>query len=155
MLELVSQPVSWCKVEAVALRSDLVTVVRDLSPPPITIMSISLKTIQNPKTHHNEVRMNEMCLCYLAELFPAVLGQTEFLRDQGPDDVIVPLQIVSLAALIHYQFHVDKASPQPPYQTHFCGKLVKLPLFIVFIVLHECNIISKLNWQVIWEKGKC
>ncbi len=54
--ELISQPVSWCKVEALALRTDLVTVVKDLSPPPITVMSISLKTIQNPKTHHNEVR---------------------------------------------------------------------------------------------------
>lgn len=53
--ELISQPVSWSKVEALALRTDLVTVVRDLPPPPITVMSISLKTIQNPKTHHNEV----------------------------------------------------------------------------------------------------
>ncbi|XP_068566425.1 DNA polymerase alpha catalytic subunit [Cebidichthys violaceus] len=80
--QLIGQPVSWSKVEALALRSDLVTVVRDLSPPPITVMSISLKTIQNPKTHHNE--------------------------------------IVSLAALVHYQFHMDKAAPQPLHQTHFC-----------------------------------
>ncbi|XP_070842398.1 DNA polymerase alpha catalytic subunit isoform X2 [Chaetodon trifascialis] len=80
--QLISQPVSWCKVEALALRSDLVTVVKDLSPPPVTVMSISLKTVQNPKTHQNE--------------------------------------IVSLAALVHYQFHMDKAPPQPPYQTHFC-----------------------------------
>lgn len=55
--ELMNQPVSWCKVEALAVRSDLVTVVKDLSPPPITVMSISLKTVQNPKTHHNEVRL--------------------------------------------------------------------------------------------------
>lgn len=55
--ELMSQPVSWCKVEALALRSDLVTVFKDLSPPPVTVMSISLKTVQNPKTHHNEVRI--------------------------------------------------------------------------------------------------
>lgn len=80
--QLISQPVSWCKVEALALRGDLVTVVKDLSPPPVTVMSISLKTVQNPKTHQNE--------------------------------------IVSLAALVHYQFHMDKAPPQPPYQTHFC-----------------------------------
>ncbi|KAM9839703.1 DNA polymerase alpha catalytic subunit [Aulostomus maculatus] len=80
--QLISQPVSWCKVEALALRSDLVTVVKDLSPPPITVMSISLKTVQNPKTHHNE--------------------------------------IVSLAALVHYHFHMDKAPPRPPYQNHFC-----------------------------------
>uniref|UniRef100_A0A8C6P678 Polymerase (DNA directed), alpha 1 n=1 Tax=Nothobranchius furzeri TaxID=105023 RepID=A0A8C6P678_NOTFU len=80
--QLTSQPASWCKVEALALRSDLVSVIKDLPPPPLTVMSISLKTVQNPRTHHNE--------------------------------------IVSLAALIHYQFHMDKAPPQPPHQTHFC-----------------------------------
>ncbi|KAL1006634.1 hypothetical protein UPYG_G00074730 [Umbra pygmaea] len=80
--QLICQPVSWCKVEAVALRSDLVTVVKDLPPPPLTILSISLKTVQNPKTHHNE--------------------------------------IVSLAALVHHRFHLDKAPPRPPYQNHFC-----------------------------------
>ncbi|XP_058497932.1 DNA polymerase alpha catalytic subunit [Solea solea] len=90
--QLISQPVSWCKVEALALRSDLVSVVKDLSPPPVTVMSISLKTIQNPKTHHNE--------------------------------------IVSLAALVHYQFHMDKAPPQPPYQTHFC--VVSKPADCIF-----------------------
>ncbi|KAJ8010866.1 hypothetical protein DPEC_G00079590 [Dallia pectoralis] len=80
--QLSSQPMSWCKVEAVALRSDLVAVVKDLPPPPLTVMSISLKTVQNPKTHQNE--------------------------------------IVSLAALVHHRFHLDKAPPRPPYQTHFC-----------------------------------
>uniref|UniRef100_A0A672FGR7 Polymerase (DNA directed), alpha 1 n=1 Tax=Salarias fasciatus TaxID=181472 RepID=A0A672FGR7_SALFA len=80
--QLMGQPVSWCKVEALALRSDSVSVVKDLPPPPLTVMSVSLKTVQNPKTHQNE--------------------------------------IVSLAALVHYQFHMDKAAPQPPYQTHFC-----------------------------------
>ncbi|XP_043959846.1 DNA polymerase alpha catalytic subunit isoform X2 [Gambusia affinis] len=80
--QLMNQPVSWCKVEALAVRSDLVSVIKDLPLPPLTIMSISLKTVQNPKTHHNE--------------------------------------IVSLVALIHYSFHMDKAPPQPPYQTHFC-----------------------------------
>ncbi|KAM7369988.1 hypothetical protein PAMP_011275 [Pampus punctatissimus] len=90
--QLINQPVSWCKVEAMALRSDLVTVVKDLSPPPITVMSISLKTVQNPKTHHNE--------------------------------------IVSLAALVHHQFHMDKAPPQPQYQTHFC--VVSKPTDCIF-----------------------
>lgn len=47
---------SWCKVEAIALKSDLISVVKDLPPPPLVIMSISLKTVSNPKTHHNEVR---------------------------------------------------------------------------------------------------
>uniref|UniRef100_A0A673B0R8 DNA polymerase n=1 Tax=Sphaeramia orbicularis TaxID=375764 RepID=A0A673B0R8_9TELE len=90
--QLMTQPVSWSKVEALALRSDLITVVKDLAPPPVTVMSISLKTVQNPKTHQNE--------------------------------------IVSLAALVHYQFHMDKAPPQPPYQTHFC--VVSKPTDCIF-----------------------
>uniref|UniRef100_A0A8C5BX58 DNA polymerase n=1 Tax=Gadus morhua TaxID=8049 RepID=A0A8C5BX58_GADMO len=90
--QLNSQPVSWCKVEALALRSELVTVVKDLPPPPLTVMSVSLKTVQNPKTHHNE--------------------------------------IVSLAALVHHRFHLDKAPPQPPYQTHFC--VVSKPVDCIF-----------------------
>ncbi|XP_061096553.1 DNA polymerase alpha catalytic subunit isoform X2 [Conger conger] len=77
-----SQPVSWCKVEAVASRSDLVAVVKDLPPPPLVVMSICMKTVQNAKTHHNE--------------------------------------IVSMAALVHHEFALDKAAPSPPFQSHFC-----------------------------------
>ncbi|KAJ8278149.1 hypothetical protein GJAV_G00084410 [Gymnothorax javanicus] len=77
-----SQPISWCKVEAIAPRCDLVTVVKDLPPPPLVVMSVCLKTVQNTKTHHNEV--------------------------------------VSVAALIHHQFALDKAAPSPPFQSHFC-----------------------------------
>uniref|UniRef100_A0A8C2PYL4 DNA polymerase n=1 Tax=Cyprinus carpio TaxID=7962 RepID=A0A8C2PYL4_CYPCA len=80
--QLSSQPISWSKVEAVAQKTDLISVVKDLSPPPLVVMSISLKTVQNPKTHQNE--------------------------------------IVSLAALIHHKFPLDKAPPRPPFQTHFC-----------------------------------
>ncbi|XP_028815477.1 DNA polymerase alpha catalytic subunit isoform X2 [Denticeps clupeoides] len=80
--QLSSQPISWCKVEASVLKSDLITVVKDLPPPPLVVMSVSLKTVQNPKTHHNEV--------------------------------------VSLAALIHHKFPLDKAPPRPPFQNHFC-----------------------------------
>uniref|UniRef100_A0A8C1CWR5 DNA polymerase n=1 Tax=Cyprinus carpio carpio TaxID=630221 RepID=A0A8C1CWR5_CYPCA len=80
--QLSNQPISWSKVEAVAQKIDLITVVKDLPPPPLVVMSISLKTVQNPKTHQNE--------------------------------------IISLAALIHHNFPLDKAPPRPPFQTHFC-----------------------------------
>lgn len=56
-VEMMHQPVSWCKVEVLALRGDTISLVKDLPPPPLTVMSISLKTVQNPKTHHNEVRV--------------------------------------------------------------------------------------------------
>uniref|UniRef100_A0A8B9F9U7 DNA polymerase n=1 Tax=Amazona collaria TaxID=241587 RepID=A0A8B9F9U7_9PSIT len=78
-----NQSVSWCKVEAVAMKPGLVNVGKDTSaPPPLVVMSLSMKTTQNPKTHQNEV--------------------------------------VALAALIHQKFLLDKAPPQPPFQTHFC-----------------------------------
>ncbi|KAG2457229.1 DPOLA polymerase, partial [Polypterus senegalus] len=80
--QLSSQPVSWCKVEAVAVRSHLVTVVKDLAPPPLVVLSLSMKTMQNAKSHQNE--------------------------------------IVSLAALVHHKFPLDKAPPQPPFQNYFC-----------------------------------
>lgn len=52
--------------------------------------------------------------------------------------ISVPLQIVSLAALVHYKFHMDKAPPQPPYQTHFCGEFIICLAFLHSIV-HKCT----------------
>lgn len=50
-----------------------------------------------------------------------------------PDDILILLQIVSLAALVHHRFHMDKAPPQPPYQTHFCGETFKLVLNVCLV----------------------
>ncbi|XP_075710123.1 DNA polymerase alpha catalytic subunit isoform X2 [Rhinoderma darwinii] len=80
--QLSSQPFSWCKVEAMVAKPDLVSVVKHMPPPPIVVLSLSMKTVQNSKTHQNE--------------------------------------IVALAALVHHKFPLDKAPPQPPFQTNFC-----------------------------------
>ncbi|XP_029786584.1 DNA polymerase alpha catalytic subunit isoform X2 [Suricata suricatta] len=80
--QLLNQPVSWCKVEAMALKPDLVNVIKDVGPPPIVVMSLSMKTMQNSKTHQNE--------------------------------------IIAVAALVHHRFELDRAPPQPPFQSHFC-----------------------------------
>lgn len=39
-----------------ALKPDLVNVIKDIGPPPLVVMSFSMKTIQNAKTHQNEVK---------------------------------------------------------------------------------------------------
>ncbi|XP_004417564.1 PREDICTED: DNA polymerase alpha catalytic subunit-like, partial [Odobenus rosmarus divergens] len=80
--QLLNQPVSWCKVEAMVLKPDLVNVIKDVGPPPLVVMSFSMKTMQNAKTHQNE--------------------------------------IIAVAALVHHKFALDKAPPQPPFQSHFC-----------------------------------
>uniref|UniRef100_A0A2K6FDQ2 DNA polymerase n=1 Tax=Propithecus coquereli TaxID=379532 RepID=A0A2K6FDQ2_PROCO len=51
--QLLNQPISWCKVEAMALKPDLVNVIKDVSPPPLVVMSFSMKTMQNAKDHQN------------------------------------------------------------------------------------------------------
>uniref|UniRef100_A0A8C4MF92 DNA polymerase n=1 Tax=Equus asinus asinus TaxID=83772 RepID=A0A8C4MF92_EQUAS len=81
--QLLNQPISWCKVEAMVSKPDLVNVIKDVSPPPLVVMSFSMKTMQSAKTHQNE--------------------------------------IIAMAALVHHSFALDKAPPQPPFQSHFCG----------------------------------
>ncbi|XP_040194138.1 DNA polymerase alpha catalytic subunit isoform X1 [Rana temporaria] len=53
--QLNNQPISWCKVEAMVSKPDQVNVVKHQSPPPVVVMSLSMKTVQNPKTHQNEI----------------------------------------------------------------------------------------------------
>ncbi|XP_032142053.1 DNA polymerase alpha catalytic subunit isoform X3 [Sapajus apella] len=80
--QLLNQPISWCKVEAMALKPDLVNVIKDVSPPPLVVMAFSMKTMQNAKNHQNE--------------------------------------IIAITALVHHSFALDKAAPQPPFQSYFC-----------------------------------
>ncbi|XP_017526531.2 DNA polymerase alpha catalytic subunit isoform X2 [Manis javanica] len=80
--QLLNQPISWCKVEAMALKPNLVNVIKDIGPPPLVVMSFSMKLMQNAKAHQNE--------------------------------------IIAVAALVHHIFALDKAPPQPPFQSHFC-----------------------------------
>ncbi|XP_035145070.1 DNA polymerase alpha catalytic subunit isoform X3 [Callithrix jacchus] len=80
--QLLNQPISWCKVEAMALKPDLVNVIKDVGPPPLVMMAFSMKTMQNAKNHQNE--------------------------------------IIAIAALVHHNFALDKAAPQPPFQSYLC-----------------------------------
>ncbi|XP_045609445.1 DNA polymerase alpha catalytic subunit [Procambarus clarkii] len=81
--QLSSPAVSWCKIEAVAMKPDCVTPITGLAIPPIVVMSLSMRSTLNPKTHQSEVAM--------------------------------------VSCLIHHEFPLDKAPPQPQFQTHFCS----------------------------------
>lgn len=37
-----------------------------------------------------------------------------------------------MAALIHQKFPLDKAPPQPPFQTHFCGMYLEQVMKVSF-----------------------
>ncbi|XP_041482401.1 DNA polymerase alpha catalytic subunit-like isoform X2 [Lytechinus variegatus] len=53
--QLPTQPISWCKVETFITKPDFITVVKDLTPPPLVVMTINLRTVLNQKTHRNEI----------------------------------------------------------------------------------------------------
>ncbi|CAI5772360.1 DNA polymerase alpha catalytic subunit isoform X2 [Podarcis lilfordi] len=91
--QLLNQPVSWCKVELVAQKPDLVNVVKDLPPPPLVIMSLSMKTVQNTKSHQNEIMAitslvhHKFCVDKAPPVPPF---QTHFSVISKPNDCIFP-----------------------------------------------------------------
>uniref|UniRef100_H0XAR0 DNA polymerase n=1 Tax=Otolemur garnettii TaxID=30611 RepID=H0XAR0_OTOGA len=105
--QLLNQPISWCKVEAMALKPDLVNVIKDVSPPPLVVMSFSMKTMQDAKDHQNV--------------------------------------IIAIAALVHHNFALDKAPPQPPFQSHFC--VVSKPMDCIFPYAFK-EVIEKKNMKI-------
>ncbi|KAM5221113.1 DNA polymerase alpha catalytic subunit [Ctenodactylus gundi] len=105
--QLLNQPISWCKFEAMALKPDLVNVIKDVGPPPLVVMSVSMKTMQNANNHQNE--------------------------------------IISMAALVHHGFPLDKAPPQPPFQSYFC--VVSKPKDCIFPCAFK-EVIKKKNVKV-------
>ena len=48
---------SWCKLEVFVSSPDNISVCTDqkLTPPPLVVMSLNLRTVPNTKTHQNEV----------------------------------------------------------------------------------------------------
>ncbi|CAH2220565.1 DNA polymerase alpha catalytic subunit isoform X1 [Pelobates cultripes] len=91
--QLISQPISWCKIEAMVPKPDFVNVVKHLSPPPIVVLSLSLKTIQNVKTHQNEIIALAALVNHkfsLDKAPPQLPFQTHFCVLSKPNDCIFP-----------------------------------------------------------------
>ncbi|XP_028403714.1 DNA polymerase alpha catalytic subunit-like [Dendronephthya gigantea] len=57
MPQIPNQAMSWCKLEAIVSKPDHITPLTEgnLEPPPLVVLSVSLRTILNPRTHLHEV----------------------------------------------------------------------------------------------------
>ncbi|XP_075053924.1 DNA polymerase alpha catalytic subunit [Mixophyes fleayi] len=91
--QLNNQPISWCKIEAMAATPNLVNVVKNVSPPPVVVMSLSMKTVQNPKTHQNEIIALAALVHHkfpLDKAPPQLPFQTHFCVLTKPNDCIFP-----------------------------------------------------------------
>ena len=111
VVEQVSTPaVSWCRFEAFVSKPENVSVseASKLTPPPLVVLALTLRTAPHPRTHQNE--------------------------------------ITAAACLIHRSFHLDRSSPKPIFQSHFCA--VAPPAECVFPFDFRDRIAGKSNSPV-------
>lgn len=46
-------------------------------------------------------------------------------------------EIAMVSCLVHQDFPLDKAAPQPPFQLHFCGELMKFLSFFFPVIRYK------------------
>ncbi|XP_041358143.1 DNA polymerase alpha catalytic subunit-like [Gigantopelta aegis] len=96
--QITNPPISWCKVEAFITKPENVSVVRDsnLTPPPLVVMTLNLRTLPNPKTHQNEI-IAASCLIQnnfqMDKPAPSQLFQQHFCAITKPNDCIFPFDL--------------------------------------------------------------
>uniref|UniRef100_A0A8C4X2G6 DNA polymerase n=1 Tax=Eptatretus burgeri TaxID=7764 RepID=A0A8C4X2G6_EPTBU len=87
------QAVSWCRLDVLVDRPQFLTVVQDIPPPPLVVMSLAMKTLPNQKTHQHEVIS---CAALLHTSFPVNRAapkshfQTHFSALAKPADFVFP-----------------------------------------------------------------
>ncbi|XP_069103569.1 DNA polymerase alpha catalytic subunit-like isoform X1 [Argopecten irradians] len=98
--QISNPPISWCKLEVTLTRPDYVSVMADsslnLSPPPLVVMTMNLRTLPNPKTHQNEV-IGFSCLVHnsfqIDKPAPKTQFQEHFYALGKPNDCIFPYDL--------------------------------------------------------------
>ncbi|XP_062567518.1 DNA polymerase alpha catalytic subunit-like [Saccostrea cucullata] len=93
--QLVNPPVSWCKMEVSIGRPEYLSVINDqnLTPPPLVVMTLNLRTLPNHKTHQNEI---VAATCLIQETFnidkpaPKTPFQQHFCGLTKPSDSLFP-----------------------------------------------------------------
>ncbi|XP_020388539.2 DNA polymerase alpha catalytic subunit [Rhincodon typus] len=125
--QLANNPMSWCKVEAVVLKMEHVTVVKDIAPPPLVIMSVSMKTVQNSKTHQNEIVALAALVHHkfpLDRAAPQPPFQAHFCVISKPSDCIFPYDFRE--TLMRKDAKVEVAATERTLLGYFLAKIHKI-----------------------------
>lgn len=125
--QLNNQPISWCKVEAMVSKPDQVNVVKHQSPPPVVVMSLSMKTVQNPKTHQNEIVALAALIHHkfpLDKAPPQLPFQTHFCVLTKPSDCIFPYD--HKEAMKRKNVNIEIASTERTLLGFFLAKVHKI-----------------------------
>ncbi|XP_038658169.1 DNA polymerase alpha catalytic subunit [Scyliorhinus canicula] len=158
--QLPNKPMSWCKVEAVALRLDHVTVVKDIPPPPLVILSVSMKTVQNSKTHQNEIVVLAAFVHHkfpLDRAAPQPPFQAHFCVISKPSDCIFPYDFREVLARKNAK--VEVAATERTLLGYFLAKIHKIDPdvlvghdiygFDLDVLLQRINVCKVPHWSKI------
>lgn len=102
---------SWCKLEAVIAKPEHVSVSEvHLAPPPLTVMTLNLQTLPNPKTKQNEI-IAASCLLHtdfhMDKPAPKQAFQQHFCVITKPSDCIFPFDFKDKTRKQANRFTVD------------------------------------------------
>uniref|UniRef100_H2Y7K4 DNA polymerase n=1 Tax=Ciona savignyi TaxID=51511 RepID=H2Y7K4_CIOSA len=163
--QLNKSSVSWCKVEVnVASMSDL-SVAESLDPPPLTVLSLSIKTIPNLTTHQNEV-VGIAGLVHTAfpidKCAPKPAFQSSFCGLSKPSDCIFPYDFRD--AIKRRGLNVDVVGTERSLLSWFLAKIFKIDPDIVIghdvvnfdldVMLHRITTCKVAHWSRIGRLRK-
>ncbi|PNJ64458.1 LOW QUALITY PROTEIN: POLA1 isoform 3 [Pongo abelii] len=155
-----NQPISWCKVEAMALKPDLVNVIKDVSPPPLVVMAFSMKTMQNAKNHQNEIIAVAALVHHsfaLDKAAPKPPFQSHFCVVSKPKDCIFPYSFKEV--IEEKNVKVEVAATERTLLGFFLAKVHKIDPDIIVghniygfeleVLLQRINVCKAPHWSKI------
>ncbi|XP_068086405.1 DNA polymerase alpha catalytic subunit [Anabrus simplex] len=129
--QAVNNPMSWCKVEVVALKPEHLVVCKSslkLAPPPLVVLTWNMRTTVNPKTSQSEVTM---LACLVHHAFPLDRAapqppfQQHFCMFTKPSDVLFPYDLKDVLPR-YTATKVDRIESERALLSMFLARLFKI-----------------------------
>jgi len=155
-------PTSWCKLEAVISKPEHVCVSEEsLPPPPLTVMTLNLRTLPNPKTRQNEI-VAAACLVhsnfYMNKPAPKEQAfQQHFCAMSKPNDLVFPYDFRDQVKKKSSQMKVDILPSERGLIGCLLAKIQNFDPdllvghdiygFDLDILLHRINILKVPHWS--------
>jgi len=130
--------ISWCRLEAFVSKPENVTVSEStkLTPPPLVVMALTLRTAPHPRTHQNEITA-AACLVhrsfYLDRSAPKPVYQSHFCAVTSPTECVFPFDFrdrVSGKSSSRVSMKIEMMSSERALINYILAKLHKVSLLL-------------------------
>ncbi|XP_031555098.1 DNA polymerase alpha catalytic subunit-like [Actinia tenebrosa] len=159
MPQLANQPVSYCKVEAFVNKPDHVMLAEEQDdPPPMVVMSLSMQTLINPRTHTHEVIAISALVhqeVHLNRAAPKEKYQYRFCAISKPSDKLFPFDFKDV--LKKRQIKIEVMTSERALLAFFVAKIHKIDPdvlvghdiygFDMDILMHRINACKIPQWS--------